>query len=600
MTRLAYPGALLTVSLVLAACSSSGVPDISPPPITPEAAPLAPAPNAALAKIADDVWKRLLAHDVTLRAKFGLPLESLPDPSYAAARKDAAEDVAVLHRLETIDPATLNDEDRITYGMLDWDARLEIDGLSWFWHRFPVTPYATEIRPVNSAFATFTFKTADDTARYLHLIDAYPAFLDAIGDIVREEEQRNIRLPKDEIAIVKGMLGAYQHDGEASPFFVAGARLAAIPEGERSAFQGRLREGIATKVNPALQRLLDLFDDHYAALAPAAVGLSQYPGGLDAYRYAIRANTSLNLAPEEIHRIGLAEVARIDAEMQKVRDQLNFAGTKAEFHASLHNDPRFFARTPEEEGARLTILIHKIEPHIPQFFARQPKAPYDVQRLDPRLEGSMTFGYYQPPTVNDAVGHYYYNGSRLNERNLLFAAGLMCHELIPGHHFQIARQEENESLPALRRESFDNAFVEGWGEYAANLGFDMGVYDDPYDRYGRLLMDSMIASRLVVDTGMNAFGWSRERASAFLRDHTILSDSEIATETLRYAVDIPGQALAYKIGSNEMLALRRRAQDRLGPKFDIRQFHEWLIGSGSMPLGVLERHIDDEVKKAME
>jgi uncharacterized protein (DUF885 family) len=229
-----------------------------------------------------------------------------------------------------------------------------------------------------------------------------------------------------------------------------------------------------------------------------------------------------------------------------------------------------------------------------------PKASYDVQRLDPHLEGSMTFGFYRPPTATDPIGHYYYNGSKLNERNLLFAAGLMCHELIPGHHFQIARQEENDSLPPFRREAFQTAFVEGWGEYAANLGFEMGVYNDPYDHYGRLLMDSMIASRLVVDTGMNALGWSRERASQFLRENTILSDAEIATETLRYAVDIPAQALAYKIGSKQMLALRRRARERLGPKFDIRQFHEWLIGSGSMPLGVLEQHIDDQVKKALE
>jgi uncharacterized protein (DUF885 family) len=583
--------------LLVVACTSSNLPDISPPPFVPESK--ATAPSAELAKIVDDVWKHLLDEDLSLRQKFGLPLERLPDVGYAAAQKDGLFASAILARLRGIDPAALNEEDRITYGSLRWHSQLDVDGVAYFWYRFPVTPYATPIRGVNTAFAEFQFKSAGDTARYLRLLDDYPAFIDSIAGIVRGQAQRGIRLPKAEITTVKAMIGGYKREAGSSSFFVSDVRLAAIPEADRAAFVSRVRDSIAGGINPAVQRLLDVFDDGYVAAAPMTVGLSQYPGGIDAYRYEIRANTTLELGPEEIHRIGLAEVARLDAEKQKVRDELGFHGTKAEFDAVLRTDPRFFAKTPEEEGQRLTKYIRKIEPHIPDFFSRLPKAPYDVQRLDPQLEASMTFGYYQIPTAIDHVGHYYYNGSRLSERNLLFAAGLMCHELIPGHHFQLARQEENESLPPLRRERFDNAFAEGWGEYSANLGFEMGVYDDPYDRYGRLLMDSMIASRLVVDTGMNALGWSREKASQFLRDHTLLSDTEIATETLRYAVDIPGQALAYKLGSNHILALRRRAKERLGPKFDIRQFHEWVIGSGSMPLGVLEQHIDDQVKKAM-
>ena len=589
---------LLSVFLLLPGCTPSNLPDISPPHFTPHIA--APAPNAELAAIAEEVWKRMLEKDTGLRIKFGLPIESLPEVTHDAAVKDAGFASSILGRLRAIDPAPLNEEDRITYGMLQWQSQLEVDGLPYFWHSFPVTPYATPIRPANLAFASFVFQSAGDTARYLRLIDAYPGFIDSIAGVIRGQAERGIRLPKDEITIVTTMIGGYRREADASPFFVAGSRLAAIPEGDRATFVASVRNGITGKINPALGRLLDVFDGAYSAAAPSGVGLAQYPGGAEAYLFAIRANTTLNLTPAEIHRIGLEGVAVINAEMQKVRDQLGFRGTKAEFTATLRTDPRFFAKTPEDEGARLTAYIRSIEPHITQFFARVPKAPYDVQRLDPHLEGSMTFGFYQPPTAIDPVGHYFYNGSKLSERNLLFAAGLMCHELIPGHHFQIARQEENASLPPFRREAFQTAFVEGWGEYAANLGFEMGVYTDPYDHYGRLLMDSMIASRLVVDTGMNALGWSRERASQFLRENTILSDAEIATETLRYAVDIPAQALAYKIGSNQMLALRRGARERLGPKFDIRQFHEWLIGSGSMPLGVLEQHIDNEVKKTLE
>jgi len=175
---------------------------------------------------------------------------------------------------------------------------------------------------------------------------------------------------------------------------------------------------------------------------------------------------------------------------------------------------------------------------------------------------------------------------------------MIAHELIPGHHFQIARQEENESLPMLRRQAFETAYQEGWGEYAAYLGTEMGLYDDPYDRAGRLMMDAMLSTRLVVDTGMNVLGWPRQRAMDYMRKHTMLSETEIATETLRYAADIPAQALAYKIGSLKMIELRALAQRELGSRFDIRQFHEWIIGSGAMPLDVLEEHVRHEVASA--
>jgi uncharacterized protein (DUF885 family) len=284
-------------------------------------------------------------------------------------------------------------------------------------------------------------------------------------------------------------------------------------------------------------------------------------------------------------------VARLEKELDAIRMATGFQGSLADFHQFLKTDKRFFEPTPEAINARLARYVAKIEPHIDAYFAQKPKASYGVARLDPSLEGAMTFGYYKRPEPDDPRGLYYFNGSKTDQRNLLFALALMAHELIPGHHFQIARQGENESLHALRRENFDTAFVEGWGEYSAALGLDMGIYDDPYDRAGRLMMDMMLSSRLVVDTGMNALGWSREQAMQYLREHSMMSETEIATETLRYSADIPAQALAYKIGSLRMIALRKRAQERLGAHFDIRQFHEWIIGSGSMPLSVLEQHV---------
>jgi uncharacterized protein (DUF885 family) len=539
--------------------------------------------SALLNRIANDYWQQQLEATPYLQIKTGVTTKHLPDPSYAQAERDVESARAFLRRLEGVKSSHLTGDERITWEMLRWDNQHLVDSLPYFWYRFPVTPYATPIRGVNQIFTQERLTGADR----LRLLNEYPRFINQIIEIVGTEQRRAILVPKPELGAVRAMIGNLIRDPEKSPFYgdAAGTPKAAA-----------VRDAIAMKVNPALQQLLDAFSTDYESRAPASVGLSQYPGGLNAYRHFVQEQTTLNLAPEEIHQLGQREVERINRAMQEIRDSLGFKGTKAEFDQFLKTDPRFFAKTPEEIGERLTGYMHKIEPHIGQFFEHLPNARYDVQRLNPSLEGAMTFGYYQAPTATDPVGHYYYNGSKLNERNLLFAPALIAHELIPGHHFQIARQEENQQLPAFRRESFATAFVEGWGEYSAALGNDMGIYDDPYDRYGRLTMDMMLSVRLVVDTGMNALGWSRERASEFMRANTLLSDTEISTETLRYAADIPAQALAYKIGSLKMLELRKNAQQQLGPRFDIRRFHEWIIGSGAMPLPILEQHVAEEMK----
>ncbi len=513
-----------------------------------------PNDSARLKQIADDYWSHQLEQNVWLQIKFGITTRHLPDVSYAQAERDAEFARSLLRRLQAIKAANLTEDQRISFEILQWENQLTADSLPYFWYRFPVTPYSFQFRGITQIFTLERLSEADR----LRLLSEVPHLVDQLIEVLQQEQQRGIVLPKPEIALVKSSLGGL------------------------------------TPLLPGLQHLVD-FVGSYEARAPATIGVSQYPGGAAAYRYFIRTQTTVDMPPEQIHELGLREVERINGEMQKVRDSLGFRGTKADFHQFLKTDSRFFARTPDEVGSRLTMYLHRIEPHVSQFFAQVPKAKYDVRRLDPALEGSMTFGYYQQPTATDPVGHYYYNGSKLNERNLLFAAALIAHELIPGHHFQIARQEENEALPLFRRENFDAAYTEGWGEYAAALGNEMGVYDDPYDRYGRLMMDMMLSVRLVVDTGMNAFGWSRERAAAFMRENTLLSDTEIVTETLRYAVDLPAQALAYKIGSLKMLELRQTAQQRLGPRFDIRQFHEWVIGSGSMPLPILEQHVEADV-----
>jgi uncharacterized protein (DUF885 family) len=227
-----------------------------------------------------------------------------------------------------------------------------------------------------------------------------------------------------------------------------------------------------------------------------------------------------------------------------------------------------------------------------------PKAPYGVEPLPKALSGAQTFGYYDQPTATKRYGHYLYNAWHPERTSMLGAGALICHELLPGHHFQIALQQENSALPGVRHYDFsETGYVEGWGEYASQLCWQMNVYRTPYDKLGRMMQDLMVSTRLVVDTGMNVLGWSRERAMQYMRENLTLNERQIETESLRYSTDIPGQALAYKTGELTMLAIREHAQAELGSAFDIRKFHAWMIGSGSMTLDTLRAHVDYEIAR---
>lgn len=432
----------------------------------------------------------------------------------------------------------------------------------------------------------------EDRARYLYLVGQLPRAVGQLRANLARRREMGILVPAPEIDPVVALFTAQAATGEASPFWVADERLAGVPAEEVESFREALAGRIAEMVSPAFAALAGDFDAGYRGEAPEAVGQGHYPGGQEAYRYAVRLFTTLDLEPAKIHARGLAAVAGLEAEMGAIREELGFAGTAHEFHQALRTDPRFLAQTPEEVGERLMAPIRRLEPRVAELFRLQPRAPYGVRRLDPGLEGSMTFGYYQQPTPDEPTGHYLYNGSRLGERPLVNAAALITHELVPGHHFQIALQMENDALPLFRRESFNSAFVEGWADYASELAGEMGLYQDPYERYGRLAMDMFLSVRLVVDTGMNALGWSREEASAYMAERVLESPTQIASETLRYAVDMPGQALAYKTGAFAIWDLRRRAEAALGDDFDLAGFHGAVLGSGSLPLAALEAHVD--------
>jgi uncharacterized protein (DUF885 family) len=552
--------------------------------------------SAELKAIADDYWKHQLDESLYLRLKFGLPIEKLPDISPEGEKKDTDFAQSILDRLGKINATTLNDEDSITYDMLKWENSATVEAHPFFWLTSPVTPYASQLPTVNRAFREFTFKDSRDMDRYLSLLKQYAVMIHTAQQHVQEQFKQKIYLPKEEVQLVVPFLKSYAKDPATNPMAVNEDRLKSINDKARKdTFRQQADQILQALIIPNLNSLADYIA---AGTSRDNVGLSNVPNGKEYYRFLVRYHTTMNVTPEEILQIGLKQIDEINQELDKVRQSLNFKGDLVEFRKYLKTDPKFFPKTPEEIGTKLMEYISRIEPELNKYFMKVPKAPYGVKRLDPSLEGAMTFGYYQTPVPEDPKGYYYYNGSNLQQRSLLWAGSLIYHELVPGHHYQINLQEENTSLPEFRRESFPTAYVEGWGEYSSTIAGEMGMYRDDYDRAGRLAMKAFLTSRLVVDTGMNLMGWSRAKAMQYMQENLLISDSEIQTETLRYSADIPGQALAYRMGCNRFLELREKSKNALKDKFDIRQFHDVVLGSGAMPFSVLEQHIDRYIAKS--
>ncbi len=579
---------LLAAAIVAASLGASPV-AVAPTRTAPDAAEAGSA--AILQKAAGEYWEFLQKESIGLRLRLGLPVESLPDISLTKAQADAAFGQSLLHELESVREFDLSHEEELSLAVLQWEAGRLVEAANFHWLSIPVAPYTFSGSSVHEVFASYRFASGADGDRYVRLLSQYAGLIRAMEQKLQEQSRRGVLLPKAEIPLVLGVFESVGGEKEQSFFWVKAQRLSSLSTSEREGLDKRVAAAIESEIRPALRSLTQLLSGDYRARAPEAVGLSQYPGGKDYYRFLVRQSTTLEVTPEEIHRIGLAEVARLNAELDAMRAKVGFQGSAAEFRRFLKTDPRFFAKTPEEVGERLLAAQNRIVARIPEFFGRIPKALYGVKRLEPELEGAMTFGYYQIPTAADPKGYYKYNGSNLKERTMLGAGSLIAHELVPGHHFQINLQYENTALPKFRQEAGYGAFVEGWAEYAAQLAGEMGMYQDPYDRCGRLAFDLFLSTRLVVDTGMNSLGWPRSRAIEYMRQNTFASESEIDTETLRYACDIPGQALAYKMGRRRIEELRATAQKALGAAFDIRKFHDALLGSGPLPLDVLERHV---------
>ncbi|HMF29096.1 MAG TPA: DUF885 domain-containing protein, partial [Candidatus Cybelea sp.] len=536
--------------------------------------------------------------DNFLRAQLGQPVETIRPLTYANADADAAFAQNVLDGLHAIDATKLDHDRWLTYRTLTYMATNDVAGRTYFWLQQQATPYAggLQISNIVQTFTGFRFADAADGQRYESLLHQYAVFVASIRDFLAGQHQRGIILPNVETDAAQAVFEGYAQPAASAALIPSEERLSALTPAQRSALRESSQTTVTTEIVPAFQSVAAYLKGPYRVGAPAGVGLSQYPGGAEYYRHLVVASTTLTVTPEQLHAQGLESVSQLNHELNGIKREVGFHGDLKAFKHFLAHDPQFYVKTTEQFGERLEVYVHRAADAAPKYFSHMPTAPYGVEPLAKELAAAQTFGYYNQPTADKPKGIYYYNAWHPERTSALGAGALICHELIPGHHFQIALQQENTALPNVRRYDFsETGFVEGWGEYASKLCWDMGVYRTPYDKAGRIMQDLMVSTRLVVDTGMNALGWSRERAMQFMRDNLTLSEAQIETESLRYSTDIPGQALAYKTGELTYLQLRRHAHQELGSAFDIRQFHAWVLDSGSMTLDTLRAHIDYEI-----
>jgi uncharacterized protein (DUF885 family) len=596
--------AAISLALTLSAC---GTQEPAQPPAT-----AAPAATEAAAKtdvtalaaqletLYAEYWEESLALNPLQATFVGDPRYNDQLPNFLSAEQRLKQhdfNQKWLDRVSALDGAALDGQARISYDIFVRNLRQALEG-----ERFPgwMQP-VQQFRSFYSLFAQLgagsgaqPFKTVQDYDNWLARLHAAPAIFDQAIANMKEGIGKGVVQPKALMQKVVPQLDALIKDkSEDTLFWGPVAKLPAdFPEADKARLAEAYRSAIATELMPAFRRLRDFIAGEYLPAARDTVALSALPDGEAWYAYNAKNSTTTDLTPAQIHDIGLAEVARIQGEMRQVMAQVGFQGELKDFFKHLTTDKQFqFA----SEAALLEAyngLRARVDAGVPKLFSLLPKAAFEIRPVEPFRAASAAGGSYQSPSEDGTrPGIFYVNTHDLPSRKTWDMESLFLHEAIPGHHFQLALQQELTDLPKFRRFGGETAFAEGWGLYAESLGKELGVYTDPYQYFGRLQAELWRAIRLVVDTGLHSKGWTREQVIEYMLANSATTNTEAVSEAERY-IAIPGQALAYKIGELKIKELRAKAEKELGAKFDIRAFHAEVLKDGSVPLDVLEGKIE--------
>jgi uncharacterized protein (DUF885 family) len=525
--------------------------------------------------------------------------DNITDAYFDAERAAAKADLDALHAIRR---SNLSATDRIAYDVFEWQTRDSLRNLE------PGLLALSVVRPINhfSGFHTFyptfasgegaaPFKTVADYENNLKRHKDYVTYHDRAIGRFREGMAAGVLDTRLTIRNVIDQLDLQLKDPvEKSPFYAPVLHFPAdFPEADKARLTTAYRASIETEIYPAYRRLRDFLKAEYLPRAREGVGLVHMKGGAQIYQRLIESNTTLPLTADEVHNLGLKEVARIKSEMEAVKAATGFKGTLPEYFEFLRTDPRFAPATREALRDGYFAIGRRVDARVREQFSTIPKSPLEIRAVEPFREKGEAGGSYQQGTPDGSrPGIFYYNAYDLPSRYTWGMETLYLHEAIPGHHFQISLAQENEALPSFMRFGGNTAFVEGWALYAETLWDELGMETDPYQRFGGLNDEMLRAMRLVVDSGIHSKGWSRDQAIKYMLDNSSMGKTDATAEVERY-IAIPGQALAYKVGALTIQRLRAKAQAALGDRFDPREFHAQVLMTGSLPMAVLEKKIDD-------
>ncbi len=551
--------------------------------------------SSAFATLLDEHWEWRMASSPVMASALGDRRynDQWPDSSLNAVEQRHTDTRDFLRRVYAIDRSALAADEQLNYELFRRQLQDDVDAHPFNGHLMPLS-HRGGIQSLNNVTNQLRLSTLEDFEDWLARLGQVDDLIDDTISIAERGRKTGYMPPKTLMQRVPDQLKLqvveYATD---SPFFEVFESLPdSISASDRERLRSAASEIIEDELLPAYRKLDKYFNTRYLPAARDSVGLAALPNGSAWYEHLTRSFTTTRMTPDDIHRLGLDEVRRIRDEMQEVIDQLGFEGGFQDFLVFLRTDPQFYFDNPEDLHQAYLATCKRIDPELVNLFGILPRMPYGVKAIPDSIAPDTTTAYYSRPAADGSrAGIYWVNLYRPEVRPKYEIEVLSVHEAMPGHHLQIALQQELGNMPNFRRFLGFTAFVEGWGLYSERLGYDLGLYKDPYSRFGQLTYDMWRAVRLVVDTGMHYKGWTRQQAIDFFKDNAAKAEHDIVNEIDRY-IGYPGQALAYKIGQLKMLTLRERAERQLGEDFDIRAFHDELLGAGALPLDLLEQRMD--------
>lgn len=542
-----------------------------------------------------DHWNWQLERRPTFASSLGVRDydELLSDPSLEAYEAQVQTARSFLEKLEAITAEELNEENQLNADLLRLDLENQIAASEFGGKYMTMSNRSGPHSQITGLPNQLRFFNAADYQSYVSRLAAVPDYMDKATERLRAGVEAGwvqpcVPMEGYEASIQTHIVDDVSDSNFMSPF---NKKPASMNQKVFDDFKAQVAAQVEADIIPSLEKFETFYLEDYAPACRAEVGTSTMPGGEAYYAYRAKMFTTTDLTPDEIHKIGLSEVARIRAEMDEVQTQAGFDGTFKEFQNFLRTNPDFYPKTPQDRMDAAAVILKKMDGLLPQLFTKFPRMPYGIKEIPLDIAEKTTTAYYRRPAGDGSrAGFYFINTTNLDKRPLYEMEALSLHEAVPGHHFQIAISQEL-PLPNFRKYGRVTAFSEGWGLYSERLGLDVGFYETPYTNFGRLSYEMWRACRLVVDTGLHSKGWTRQEAIDYMAENTGLSLKNIENEVDRYITG-PGQALAYKIGELKIRELRTRAEDVLGEKFDIRLFHDAVLENGAIPLSVLEEKID--------